>query len=121
MKIIPFNVQLVKKHYLKLHFKLEILDKDEEPGREPFENKYFTILPQLKQKCINLSTHVSNVAASSKPVGFQNETSNQYVRLPQIQMQNFSGEVTQWNSFIQIFSSLIENNSDLSNVLKLIY
>lgn len=43
------------------------------------------------------------------------------VHLPRIDIPKFSGELTKWENFRDVFESLVANRSDLSNVQKLHY
>ncbi len=42
-------------------------------------------------------------------------------RLPKIEISKFGGKIQQWNSFIQIFTAVIDEREDMSEILKFQY
>lgn len=45
----------------------------------------------------------------------------QRVKLPEISIPPFTGEISQWTSFMELFSALILNDSSLTSIQKFIY
>lgn len=90
--------------------------------REQFENLYFDIYAKAKsiveQNCHadnnkQDSDHCSNISnVSSK---------NNFVKLPTIKLPTFDGQYYNWLEFKDIFSAIVNNNDDLSQIQKFYY
>lgn len=49
------------------------------------------------------------------------DTSKSQIRLPKIELQTFSGEITTFNSFLQMYNTVIHQSKDLSSIEKFNY
>ncbi|XP_045453765.1 uncharacterized protein LOC123663070 [Melitaea cinxia] len=84
------------------------------------ENLYFDYKTELRDVLNTLKTKVKSVAETSVVANIK-ETSNCFVKLPEISIPKFSGKYSEWTSFKDLFTSLIHNNIKLDNVQKLHY
>lgn len=76
------------------------------------------IRDQLSEYLESLQPHVANTTLDeSQPV--MNRTYS--VHLPRIDIPKFAGDVTQWETFRDMFESLVASRADLTNVQKLHY
>ena len=96
----------------------ETIEKDEEFDKfadESFQDevKYKQLLNKLEYKISELT-----VTANKK-----RETSSDFksVSLPKIQIKNFCGDPTEWQSFEQSFDEAVHKNKHISNVEKMNY
>lgn len=69
-------------------------------------------LERLQPSTVQANLDVSNSSHESRITP---------VHLPRIDIPKFSGELTKWENFRDVFESLVANRSDLSNVQKLHY
>ena len=77
-----------------------------------FEGKISSLLQCQTQSVTPPATNVaSTVATPTIP----------QVRLPEIHIQTFTGEISEWTSFYQLFSALIDDNPSLGEVQKFMY
>lgn len=84
------------------------------------ENSYFSVLAGLKRKIKEL-TPLNVPPPPLQHIVIQSAQNTPRVKLPQIHVPHFIGDLTQWNSFFQIFSTLIHNNDVITDVQTLIY
>lgn len=59
--------------------------------------------------------------ASDSNVSFQHMPTTQHVRLPQLHLKTFNGDVSQWVAYINLFDAIVHQNPTLSSVLKFQY
>ncbi|XP_072380663.1 uncharacterized protein [Diabrotica undecimpunctata] len=71
-----------------------------------------TKIELLGKSSSNLEAVIPNIAKNISPVA---------VRLPEFSIQPFSGKITEWDSFFQIFEVTILQNVSLSDIQKLMY
>lgn len=84
------------------------------------ENLYFDYKTDLKDALSKLQSKGKSVVRTSKLTNVE-DTSNYFVKLPEISVPKFTGRYLEWTSFRDLFTSLIHNNSKLDNVQKLHY
>lgn len=87
-------------------------------NREIIDDLYFTLLATIRRKIVEL-TPVAPVLAQSTP-----QISNVApldVKLPEISIPQFSGKITEWTSFYDLFQALINSNKNLSDIQKFVY
>lgn len=141
------NLVRAYENYILLQREIAEEDETATHDTEDVDNKFCTVFSALKTKIEQLtmapstpnadfsSTYqdlVLNLQQSNKE--FVNDlvkglTSNlnvnkitsQTVKLPEIKIPIFSGDAAEWNSFYDLFTKLILNNSDLDDIQKLIY
>nr|XP_026491789.1 uncharacterized protein LOC113397585 [Vanessa tameamea] len=89
------------------YFRNEIFDK--------YDEIYFEFKVKLKEDLEQITSSISKKNPSNQPT-------NMYeVRLPQINLPTFSGGYDEWQTFYDLFVSLIHENGSLSGVQKLHY
>lgn len=77
-----------------------------------FETVYF----QTLERAYDIIDSIQKSEADDKP-----SQTKVRVALPKLQLNTFSGDYLEWPAFSDIFTTLISNNPDLSNVQKLCY
>lgn len=88
------------------------------------ETKYVATLSQIKDnidKLVNVSKSVTPPVSTPTLVTNNMNSALSSVKLPQISINPFSGNFSEWNSFYQLFSTLIIDNLDLTEIQKFIY
>ncbi|XP_072401151.1 uncharacterized protein [Diabrotica undecimpunctata] len=90
----------------------------ESSDRDDVECKYFNALAGIQRKIKDINEIASNVDSLNISKGHGSRHS---IRLPEITMKVFTGEFSDWNSFIQLFSTLVIENPDLNDLQRLIY
>lgn len=132
---VDFEIRLDRIHSLFIEYErvqneIEILSNIENPdteNRSLIEEKYFSLVSGLTKIIRTLSEpenppHASGTGSHhSSQVSHCAESPNMAVKLPDIKIQVFSGEVKDFESFYQLFEALIVKNEQLSNIQKLIY
>lgn len=86
--------------------------------RSSFENKYFKLISQAKM-LPSSSSSTTSVFSSSKSINSTCDNLN--IKLPHVNLPEFSGSYDNWLSFHDTFEALIHNNSRLSNTQKQFY
>lgn len=101
---------------------LDINNIDTE-DRLDFESKYFDALAEFKN-CIEFLSPLNSLTGS-QPTTVQKHQpttpTKQKVKLPEINIPTFSGNISKWESFFQLFSALIIDSKDLTNIERFIY
>lgn len=89
---------------------------------DSFCETYIDYIAMVEKKIHSLSNIHPKANSQILPL---NTTSNMVnptnVKLPQLQVPTFSGEMSKWTAFYDLFTSLIVNNNSLSDVEKLMY
>ncbi|CAG9129402.1 unnamed protein product, partial [Plutella xylostella] len=96
----------------------------EENTYETFEELYTQYKATLKehlQPFLEPSTPSSPPPHTSTPMGNVQKSLDDEVKLPMIEIPKFSGKYEEWQTFYDLFSSLIHNHKRLSPVQKLHY
>ncbi|XP_072384547.1 uncharacterized protein [Diabrotica undecimpunctata] len=109
------------REYLNLQKELELEDFDKYcSDRDIVEEQYYNLdsylyekITQLSAKPVQTQPIVTNVIPSVSTI--------QNVKLPELKIPFFSGEISEWPSFFDVFTKLITNDKQLSNAQKLIY
>lgn len=108
---------------------LEILDDSEKEcaERDTFESDYYQYIAKAKQ-IVNNFYRLQNQATNQQqlgpsPISAQPNISRQSfdVKLPSLVLPEFNGSYDKWQTFFDLFSALIHNNPNLSNVQKYYY
>lgn len=126
--------------YNELQDKIEDLDEDmlEVENRLEIEDKCFSLLAQIRSQIDKLTKNVKSSVVPNQgsvlspeqhfsqlpplPNQFESDPIHrQRVKLPDISIPPFTGEISQWTSFMELFSALILNDSSLTNIQKFIY
>lgn len=121
-----------------------------EQTREWYENLYFEVLSTLTYICQNSENDNLSSSGNSRPISVCNvDEANlemdslnnaepntivspdapqkyptikmHHVKLPQLKLPTFSGEVDQWLNFYDVFNSVVHSNSDLPDIQKFQY
>jgi len=88
------------------------------------KDKFLTISDSVEEITDTLSENLELLQPTSAQLSL-NESSmthdprHSIVQLPRIDIPKFSGDITKWESFRDVFDSLVSNRTDLSNVQKL--
>lgn len=127
-----FNyVKLIKvfEKFDRLHDELDALDNSDESKNKRFEieKDYFRVIGAAQKK-FKLDQRVEAPAPQGTS-SFSNDTSlnsstmisSKKVKLPQISLPTFKGNLENWLSFKDSFNSLIHERTDLSDTDKLTY
>ncbi|XP_050515058.1 uncharacterized protein LOC126890245 [Diabrotica virgifera virgifera] len=109
------------REYLVLQKELELEDFEKyNSDRDVVEEQYYNLDSYLHERITHLSAKpfqtppiVTNVTPSV--------STNQNVKLPELRSPFFSGEISEWTSFFEVFTKLITDDKQLSNAQKLIY
>ncbi|XP_050519253.1 uncharacterized protein LOC126893276 [Diabrotica virgifera virgifera] len=117
-----FRQTELKTCFLKYEEIMDQIDEIDEAGTEAedrvtTEQKYFSILAGLQRKMDELLLGPPPLRSNST----QSTVATAKVRLPEITMQTFCGSFSEFNSFYQLFETLIVNNEELNNVQRFIY
>lgn len=115
--------------YCNIQSQIEELDESQENDRPEIENKYFSLLSKLKAKIgssLNVRPHTDkDVNTSDDSVQQSQRSSNidsySKINLPKLDTPKYSGKYEDWNSFIDLFTALIDKNLQLSKVQKFVY
>ena len=133
-KIMELNARLqqieqVSYDFSKVQTELEMLDQctSTEEERFEFEDKYFPLVATARQIIEQFYTKQSQSVAAAHNLGISsnNSISNNLfksaVQLPPVALPEFDGSYDKWTTFFDTFSSLVNNNKNLSNVEKYYY
>lgn len=111
--------------YREIQDEIESIDSTQEQDGIAMEEKYFAIRAKLKRLIERCSTDSMPSTSLNGRQQLSNQTQNtsesQRVNLPQINIPKFNGKYTEWSSFIDLFTALIHNNRQLSDVQKFVY
>lgn len=126
----------IKKSFFQVQAKIEkISAKNETFSREEhfairnqFDTLYYQIqvtLDSIKEErkqsvssaCGGLLAHSHGTSGCCASQG----ASHSHVRLPQLSLQTFAGNLTEWNAFYDLYKSLVHDNQTLTNVEKFRY
>ncbi|XP_055923722.1 uncharacterized protein LOC129954081 [Eupeodes corollae] len=110
----------VFKAFEQLQIKLEDIDPKEIGAKVDVRAECEEMYYKSRSKILHEIQSRKSTLRTENVVSTETKSSNQ-LKLPKVNIPIFSGEVTQWLSFHEIFNSLIHNNSSLSNVSKLHY
>ena len=111
--------------YDDLQTEIELLDESDK-DREPTEEQYFILHAHLKNKINSFlllqNGHAQGPPAVSPKVVVQPQAVPQpQVRLPELHIKVFKGDILEWTSFYQLFTALVGNNPALCDVQKFMY
>ncbi|XP_055584870.1 uncharacterized protein LOC129737736 [Uranotaenia lowii] len=105
---------------LEVHDDYDAAEYDYAQDRATFADRFYTAKARLMDKARQLEDRIS---LNSTIVGL--ETSQhptvEHVRLPQIKLQTFDGNVDEWLSFLDLYTSLIHCKPDLPEIEKFHY
>lgn len=86
------------------------------------EESYYIYKGELNTACLKLNPRPSSSGEDNKSMHGDNvKYHSSDVKLPRIAIPTFSGNYTEWQSFYDLFTSLIHNNNHLDDVQKLHY
>lgn len=87
---------------------------------QEFEDRFFDVSAKTSFMLKRCQSNISS-SASSQSIPNGGSTTNTNVKLPTLRIPSFSGEFSEWSSFFETFSSLIDRNNSLSDVEKFFY
>ncbi|XP_055526989.1 uncharacterized protein LOC129719622 [Wyeomyia smithii] len=88
--------------------------------RSEFGNKYYAVKSALLDKVKELEEHPA-MNTSLRANDTTQQPTVEHVRLPQIKLQTFDGNIDEWLSFRDLYTSLIHWKADLPDVEKFHY
>ena len=105
------------KKFCELQDSIEELDNVAEiEERGSCEDRYYSLSGLLQTKINSLkNNNVKNVTAST------NASQSSNITRPQLSIPVFSGDITAWHCFYELYKNFIENDSSLTKIEKLIY
>lgn len=109
--------------YNTVQTQIEALDENESNDRALFEDAYYALAGKITEF---LHPHVSPSRDAATPSPAASGISSvsgagTSVRLPKLNLPNFSGQYDEWFPFFDAFNSIIHSNAALTNVQKLQY
>ncbi|XP_045477941.1 uncharacterized protein LOC123683085 [Harmonia axyridis] len=108
------QLEQIFKDYEHVQTQLELIDSASyEEDRDIVETKYF--------KVISMATRTMNQFENSPSQKSDKPTTHSSIKLPEISIPNFSGDIKQWPSFFELFNALITDNENLSDIQRLMY
>lgn len=103
----------INKNYDDVQSQIELISQDydkEEEDRENFESDYFAIRSQI-QDTINSKKVPSS---SSHELSFSSQSNKGHVNLAPVILPEFSGNIQEWEAFINIFNAMVHNDLNRS-------
>lgn len=104
--------------YCDLQEQIEAHNPEQETDRDTMEDKYYSLTALFSTKINELKSCPANMVAPSVIV---QPPATSHVNKPQLNIPPFSGSLVEWKSFYQLFEALIEKDSALSDIEKLVY
>ncbi|XP_063377545.1 uncharacterized protein LOC134664729 [Cydia fagiglandana] len=86
---------------------------------DTFEERYYMYKGELKTVLQKFNAEIKDNQVIENSSG--NQASNSEIKLPRITIPTFSGEYTEWQSFHDLFNTLIHKNSSLDDVQRMHY
>ncbi|XP_077258484.1 uncharacterized protein LOC143895317 [Temnothorax americanus] len=110
--------------YNNLQAEIESLCEDEGDDRVSFEEAFYELTAELRCAITNYNRTIAGGPAMistsiAPPAGVSNSASN--VRLPKLDLPNFTGKYEEWFPFYEMFNSIINDNHAISNLQKFQY
>ncbi|XP_055645119.1 uncharacterized protein LOC129780856 [Toxorhynchites rutilus septentrionalis] len=105
---------------IKVHDDFDPSDGTYDEERQEFCERFYHVKSFLKDKMrgmTDLPVKNQSVCSEDNPIPHTHE----HVRLPQIRLQTFNGDIDEWISFRDLFISVIHSKPDLPEVEKLHY
>ncbi|XP_055621958.1 uncharacterized protein LOC129765576 [Toxorhynchites rutilus septentrionalis] len=105
---------------IKVHDDFDPSDGTYDEERHEFCERFYHVKSFLKDKMrgmTDLPVKNQSVCSEDNPIPHTHE----HVRLPQIRLQTFNGDIDEWISFRDLFISVIHSKPDLPEVEKLHY
>lgn len=90
---------------------IEIVDEEEASGRELVEEQCGKIINEFKN-CMKILSSTQNVPIVN---------SSSFIKLPELKVPPFSGDIRGWKPFFELFEKAVINNWNLSGAEKLTY
>lgn len=102
---------------------LNLIENDEELEKEVDETTLFTLkVNKYLQKLEDLSQrHTASLESSSNSQSVKYKSSETGVKLPKIVIKEFSGDATEWKSFLDHFTAAVDSKDSLTNIEKFTY
>lgn len=105
--------------YESLNIKISSIAPDDGENVEEIEDKYYAVLTALNEQLA--STEYYSLASKSASPAHKSPAPQSQARLPSIELPVFTGKLTDYIPFINLFNSLIHENSAIDSVQKLYY
>ena len=118
-KIREDKLNSVFSEYEKVQGEIEVLDDTdlEMNDRNDVEQKFYNTLAGIKRKIDEFN---SKILISQQQI-ITPHLGSSAVQLPEITIQTFYGNFSEWNAFFQLFTTLIINNTSLNDLQRFIY
>lgn len=107
-----------------IQYSIEELDDTQQNVRDEVTEEFFDTLSRLNSILRKLSPQANPVLTATTSQNTSFSQPNQFansVKLPEINIPPFLGEISEFPAFFEMFDTLIAQNAALSNVQKLIY
>ncbi|KYN02977.1 hypothetical protein ALC62_06182 [Cyphomyrmex costatus] len=106
--------------YNTVQTELELVDETECNDRTPFEEAFYSLAAKIRE--LTISTPPVRRSDTISPSSLRGASESfSHVRLPKLNLPNFSGKYDEWFPFRDIFNSVIHSNGTLSDAQKLQY
>lgn len=118
------TIQSSLSKYIDLQNQIEDLDEDktDKENREEIENNCYELLSGFESEIDRLYARLTTpVQPTVMPVQQTLSSFQQKVKLPEISIPSFCGDISKWTSFIELFDALINKDSNMSNIQKFMY
>ncbi|XP_076385698.1 uncharacterized protein LOC143264088 [Megachile rotundata] len=102
-----------------VQFELEELDETEAPRRFEIHGKYITAIAQANALIEGERSNITSRRDTSDSV--HTVTAPMAIKLPEMRLPTFDGSIENWTSYFDSFTSMIDQNPDLTPVQKLQY
>lgn len=107
------------KNYSELNLEIQVLNPDSVDNFDAVEDNYLYLLSCLNQHIREKSA--ATAIQHSLPISKGGENSNGFKGLPKIEIPKFNGQVGDFYNFIELFTSVVHNNTTLSSCEKFYY
>lgn len=112
----------------KLSAKNETFSKDEHLAiRNQFDSLYYEVqvtldtIKEERKQSVSLACGSGGLLASHAGCCASQPSAQSHIRLPRLSIQTFSGSLTEWNAFYDLYKSLVHDNVTLTNVERFRY
>lgn len=106
----------------KIQTRIEYLISDEENERITMETAFYTQISEAKRLIANYYKFQDSVKIQNQAINpVQQQSSSAVVKLPDLGLPSFHGKYETWFSFKDIFDSVVNNRTDLSEIDKFLY
>ena len=107
--------------FLEIQLELELEDDSlDHAAHREFEIKYKQVSVKIIT-LLNKLTSLRNIQIKSEKSSSNNSNKSRSINLPPISLPTFDGDYHHWQSFNDLFTALVINNQELSDIQRLHY